>query len=298
MPEDVITNELPHLRIIPQNLWDRTVAIRAERRNAKGCFGPRTLKFANNNHLLKGLLTCGVCGGTMTFGQTDPDGSPRVVCSHGNRSRMICTHNRSYSLKQLERTVLDGIKAKLTNRQALLELTRSYHARWAERQKTARKDRDETEKQLRRVTIKIDRTVTAISDSDDPVKGLVEKLKHLEAERVSLTEKLRLIDRESSVVDLHPNTIDQFAISMDDMHKALTSVSDVEQLAPFRAAFRNVFERIVVHPTARRKPYEVTPYAQLGAIMGFEMFPKIRSTTQILEEQGFSNITAPSISRS
>jgi site-specific DNA recombinase len=297
-PEDVITMELPHLRIIQQELWDRTEAIRAERRNAKGCHGPRTLKFSNREYLLKGLLTCGVCGGTMTFGQTNPDGSPRVVCSYGNRSRSICTHNRSYSLKQLEATVLDGIKAKLTNRQALLELTRSYHARWAERQKAARVDRDETEKQINRVTIKIDRIVTAISDSDDPVKGLMEKLKQLEAERVSLTEKLRLIDRESNVVDLHPKTIDQFAISMEDMHKALTSVSDAKQLAPFRAAFRNVFERIVVHPTARKRPYEVTPYARLGAIMGFEMFPKMRSTTQILEEQGLSHIKISKISQS
>jgi hypothetical protein len=43
-------------------------------------------------------------------------------------------------------------------------------------------------------------------------------------------------------------------------------------LSSFRAAFQNVFERVVVHPTGRRKPYEVTPHARLAAIMGLELF--------------------------
>ena len=32
-----------------------------------------------------------------------------------------------------------------------------------------------------------------------------------------------------------------------------------------RSAFRNVFERFLVHPTKARKAYEVTPYARLSA---------------------------------
>jgi hypothetical protein len=58
------------------------------------------------------------------------------------------------------------------------------------------------------------------------------------------------------------------------MHAALTGDLDIQQLAPFRAAFRNTFERLVVHPTGRRRQYEVTPYARLSAIMGLELFPK------------------------
>lgn len=57
-------------------------------------------------------------------------------------------------------------------------------------------------------------------------------------------------------------------------------------MAPFQAAFRNIFERIVVHPTGKRMPYEVTPYARLTAIMGIELFPKVRSTEEMLGEQG------------
>jgi site-specific DNA recombinase len=59
--------------------------------------------------------------------------------------------------------------------------------------------------------------------------------------------------------------------------------------APFRAAFRNVFERIVVHETARKAPYQVTPYARLSAILGVDLFPKARTTQEMLSEQGVNS---------
>jgi site-specific DNA recombinase len=283
--DDRIVVDAPHLRIIPQELWDRVEQLRIARSKAQGWHGPRQHKYVKKDDLLLGLLTCGKCGGSMFIGQNNPDGSPRMVCSFGYR-REGCDHRSSYCLKTLQNTILDGIKVKLTNRKALLELTRAYHERWAERQQTVRADCDKAKMELNRVTLQINRIVTAISDSDAPVKVLVEKLNKLETEHASLTEKARLIEAEGNVVTLHPAAIDKFANSMEEIHAALTGDLDVQQLAPFRAAFRNVFERIVVHPTAKRKPYEVTPYARLSAIMGLELFPKMRSTKELLAEQG------------
>lgn len=200
--EDVITVDVPHMRIFPQDLWDRVHAVLAERRDAKGRHGPRVYKYANKDQLLVGLLTCGVCGGTMVIGQNNADGSPRVVCSYGHR-RINCMHHRSYCLKTLEADVLDGVKHKLSYPRALLELTREYHARWAERQKQTKASRGD------RVTIQIDRYAAAIGASDQ-MQVLVDKLKQLEIDRVSLTERLKLIDREHNVVTLHPKAIDEF----------------------------------------------------------------------------------------
>jgi len=44
----------------------------------------------------------------------------------------------------------------------------------------------------------------------------------------------------------------------------------------------------LVHPTPKRQRYAVTPYARLSAIMGIEMFPKLRSPEEMLAEQGLS----------
>jgi hypothetical protein len=78
---------------------------------------------------------------------------------------------------------------------------------------------------------------------------------------------------------------------MEQMHAALSDDLPSDQFAHFRAAFRTVFERVAVHPTDRYKPYAVTPYARLGAIMGFELFPSARSIEEMLAEQGVRTIT-------
>jgi site-specific DNA recombinase len=121
-------------------------------------------------------------------------------------------------------------------------------------------------------------------------------LKALRVEKAGLTERLKVIDAESNIVTLHPKAIDEFAATMEKMHAALSGKHDAEHLAPVLMAFRSVFERVVVHPTDKRKPYEVTPYARLGAIMGVELFPTISSVEEMLAEQGVSasSILSPS----
>jgi hypothetical protein len=58
------------------------------------------------------------------------------------------------------------------------------------------------------VTVQIDRYVTAIGETDEAAKGLVDKIKALELEHVALEGRLQLIDAENcgavNVVSLHP----------------------------------------------------------------------------------------------
>ncbi|MCG2668760.1 recombinase family protein [Bradyrhizobium sp. GCM10023182] len=292
-PEDVITVEVPHLRIVPQELWDAANSVCTSRAEAKfGAGGKRPQRIGyrpySREHLLAGLLSCGSCGGHMRIAQVSRDGGPRVACAAAHQLG-TCQHRKSYDMKVLEETVLAGIKAHLTSPEALKEFTKGYHAGWAERQREMRSDRENTQRALNRATVAIDRVVTAITESDEPVKALTEKLRRLETERAGLEEKLRLIESDggANVVSLHPASIGKFATSIDALHAALTRGGDPVALAPFRSAFRNVFDRIVVHPTGKRMPYEITPYARLSAIIGVELFPKVRSTEEILKEQGF-----------
>src|SRR5262249_8544836 len=110
-----------------------------------------------------------------------------------------------------------------------------------------------------RVTVQIDRYVTAIVESDQPVRALVDMIKVVEAERVALEARLALIDAENSGADnvsLHPAALDD---NIETIHAALTGEAEGENAAPFRAAFGNLFERVVVHETPRAAQYEVTP---------------------------------------
>jgi site-specific DNA recombinase len=289
--EDVIKVDVPHLRIISQTLWDQANGLCQRRAEHKfGAGGKRPQQRVNKReHLLAGMLSCGACGGHMRIAQVSRDGGPRVACAAAHQLG-TCSHRKSYDMGILEATVLRGAKANLTNPKALAEYTKAYHARWFDRQKEVRSDRDETQRALNRATTQIDRIVTAISDSDEPVKALVEKLKRLESERAGLSEKLRLIeaDGDVNVIALHPAAIDKFAANIETIHAALTDGNMVDAIAlmPFRFAFRNIFDRFVVHPTGKRRDYEVTPFARLSAIMGIDLFPAMRSTEEMLSEQG------------
>ncbi|MGY4433967.1 site-specific DNA recombinase [Bradyrhizobium sp. F1.13.1] len=293
-PEDVISVSVPHLRIVPQELWDAANGVCTSRAESKfGAGGKRPQRVGyrpySREHLLAGMLSCGACGGHMRIAQVSRDGGPRAACAAAHQLG-TCQHRKSYDMSVLQATVLAGVKANLTNPDALAAFTKGYHEHWAERQREMRSDREGTKRALNRVTVQIDRIVTAISDSDEPVKPLMDKLKRLEAERAGLAEKLRLIEADggNNVVTMHPVTMEKFAASIDGLHAALTNLKGSVEVASLHSAFRNIFDRIVVHPTGKRMPYEITPYARLSAIMGVELFPKVRSTEEMLAEQGIT----------
>ena len=193
-----------------------------------------------------------------------------------------CDHRKSYDLAKLERVVLKGMKEYLTDPEALVEATKAYHSRWSEKQKEDRIERGTLQTKINNLDHRIERAVEAITELDEPIPALVAKLKKLEVERAGAAEQLRCIEAEENVVSLHPASLDKFRSDINQIHAALSH--DLED-EPSRLAFRNVFDRFVVHPTPPRTDYEITPYARLSAIMGMNPFPKIRTVEEIVEEQ-------------
>ncbi|ODM79933.1 recombinase family protein [Bradyrhizobium elkanii] len=289
-PDDQIVTSVPHLRIIDQGLWDRVHALcdqRASRFGHDRRVGVRRGQY--KDHLLSGMLCCGACGGNMRVYQVTAKGGGRVACAAAIQ-KGTCAHRKSYYLSGLEAAVLDGMKANLANPKALIEYARAYHARWAERQREISADRAAAEKQLNKLTVQIDRYVTAIGESDEPVKPMMERLNKLEAERAALAARLDATAAESNVIALHPAAIDKLASNVEVMHAALSDATrlgaDPAKAARYRSAFRSLFDRFLVHPTPRRHAYEVTPIARLSVILGVDLFPKNRNLKEMLAEQG------------
>jgi DNA invertase Pin-like site-specific DNA recombinase len=287
-PDDLLTVSVPHLRIIDQDLWDRAQRVRAERsRQTPGKIYKKTIV----RHMLAGRLQCGECGGGMKIVWSSPGEKTRVGCTNA-RERGICSNKKSYSLEDIEATVLHGIKHNL-DVEALTAFTEGAHKEWSARQRAARVGHDKVQRDLNRALEKIDRIVTAMTDPDMPLTPLKEKLKALELERAGLDDKLRMIkaDGGDSVVTLHPAMIKKFRANLETMVAALsnTKLSEAE-VAPFRVAFGNVFDRVVVHVTGKRKAVEVTPYARLSAILGVDIVPKMRTPEKLLEDQGVTDL--------
>ncbi|WP_373877495.1 recombinase family protein [Paracoccus kondratievae] len=115
-----IRTEVPHLRIVDDELWN---AVRARQKQIAEIFGPnpantregrmKRVHLANRpTSLLSGLLTCGCCGGKV--GIITPN---RYACLNHHR-RGTCENNRTITRQNIEARVLTGLKEKLVSSEA------------------------------------------------------------------------------------------------------------------------------------------------------------------------------------
>jgi DNA invertase Pin-like site-specific DNA recombinase len=286
-PNDLLMVEVPHLRIIDQDLWDRAQALRTAR--SRPSCQPRSYKKTIINHLVADKLICAECGGHMKIVGSKAGEDRRVGCVNA-RHKGVCSNTKSYNLTDIETCVLEGCRHNL-DVEALTQLTEGAYEGYAARQKLASAERESVEQALNRTKERIDRIATAIADTDVELPPLMEKLKSLTLEKAGLTAKLDLIKATGNVVTLHPATVQKFRVDLETMVTALTNtkLTDAE-IAPFKIAFGNVFEAVKVHQTGKRRPVEVTPLMRIAAIMGTNFMPRLQTSKEVLEEQGVTNL--------
>lgn len=269
--DDLIRVELPDLRIVDQKLWDAAHKVRAERGSKK--LGKNHVQRAvvpRKQHLLSGLLRCGVCNERMIVNFSDRNGKKGVCCSAAH-SKQTCKHRKTYNLEKLTALAIESMCSHLTDPEFIKERTRAKALEFARLEKENSGARQVAEKQLERLNVQIAKLVrlTDDDDSDDLPPELLVSLKEKQTERKALQERIRLLGAESSITTLHPTAVKSFSRSIETLHARLKRNPDDQEC---RLAFANVIDSIIVHPTGHGAPYEVSLYARLSAIMGVELF--------------------------
>lgn len=284
--EDLIVTDVPHLRIIDDELWNAAQAVRSKRAVAKfGADGKvvRRNFLPTSNDLLSEMLRCGICGGHMRVVNRQRDGSRRVACAAAHQTS-TCKHMRSYDLNQLREGILARGREYLSDPEYIRETLRAFHSQFAKESKAASVEAVAARRQLTNVSARIDRILDAIENGTEAPKLLTKRLDDLEVERTALQGRLRLLEAQTKVVELHPRTLDGFVGKMTKLFDTLLVSGDKNSEA--MALFRNVFRHIEVLPTEKRMPYMFRPYLRVGAIMGVEMQPKRRTAKEMMAEQG------------
>ena len=100
--------EAPHLRIVPEELWQETAARLAKARNAHCGW-----KGVPPRRILSGLLRCGACGSSLVSAGSQR-GRPMARCSRSIESG-DCTNSRQCRLDRIEEAVLGGLRQELKN---------------------------------------------------------------------------------------------------------------------------------------------------------------------------------------
>jgi site-specific DNA recombinase len=288
--DDLITAQVPHLRIVDQKLWDAAHAIRKSRGNkihaasgqSERAVVPRKL------HLLSGLLRCGECNGQMSVTASSRIGQ-RIGCSASYNTRS-CKHSKSYDLGKLTRLAVDSMCSHLVDPEFLKEKAREKTLEFARLERENSGARQTAVRQFDRLNIQIAKLVRMLDEEEDDLpRELLASLKAKEIERKGLEERIRLLGAESNVTTLHPNVIKAFGKNIETLYEKLKRNPDDPEC---RMAFGNIIDSIIVHPTGNAKPYDISLFARLSAVMGeFNLFPTPRSNEEIVAEEGLPRIS-------
>ena len=225
---------VPELQIVGKELFER-VQLQMELRAHKHPEGQRRAK-----HLLSGMGTCGVCG----------SGWIRIKAGFwgcaGARNGAGCSNTRQISDKNYETRILNGLKHRLLDPEAIDIYVREYHANALERDRAEGRTRGKLQRKLAEVNRRMDRLVEAIAAGAQSFELVKEKMIAARADRLALEEEVAAIE-SGNVIALHPKIVEDYrreVLSLDVLLKNDTSESR-EEVMP---RIRSLIDSIILTP--------------------------------------------------
>nr|WP_237051384.1 recombinase family protein [Magnetospirillum sp. ME-1] len=232
--------DVPHLRIVDQDLWDRAQArldgIRASDRSQKA----REREFWKDRrpkHLLTGKAYCGCCGGSLaTIGQD------YLACSAA-RNKGTCENGRGIRRNVVETLILDALKSRLMAPELVKEFSSAFIAETNKMRAEAESGRVLVERDHASVCRKLTGLIDAIADGFR-APGLQTQLDDLERRKADLER--RLSEPHAPQPRLHPNLAEVYHTRVTSLHDALADPASSTEAIEI---IRSLIERIEVRPT-------------------------------------------------
>lgn len=258
-----IRTEVPELRIVDDELWQRvklrqaelakqfeatTAGVRSSR--AKKLNGLRRPAF-----LLSGLLTCGCCGGKYGIVVND-----RYGClSHFRKG--ICDNGRTVRRDDIERRVLAGLTDKLVSPEAVAVAVRAYTEE-TNRQNHERRAQAEAD---RRALEKIEKGIKGIMAAiEDGMYQPAMKARMGELEQRKAEIEARLAEAPADMLDVHPNIAEHYRAKVIRLAETLT---EPESNGEVREDIRSLVGEVVLTPGGKRGEINAILRGELIAIL-------------------------------
>ncbi|WP_294610491.1 recombinase family protein [uncultured Roseovarius sp.] len=250
--DDWISTEVPDLRIIDDETWQKAQALKS--RYASHAGNKRQTK----KRLLTGLIKCGCCGGNMSIARKD-----RYYCA-ARREKGTCEAAFGIAAAEVESRVLGGLRDILVGNDALIdEFTTELKAELARLSKRSTSDQIALQKDLAEVERGITRCVDFIMSGDGAPASVRDRLTTLEDRKSALQAQIAR-NPVSPVVRFHPNYADLYRKKVGELAGLLTDESTREDAM---TAIRSLVDRIEVRAGAKRGETEVTLVGTLAGIL-------------------------------
>ncbi|MEM1150013.1 MAG: recombinase family protein [Pseudomonadota bacterium] len=249
--DEWVIKEVPHLRIIDQDLWER---VRAEQRTYTKSDKPLN----NTNrpvYLLSGLLKCGCCGGGYSMV------SPTHLGCSTARNKGTCDNRKTIKREKLEGLVIDGLQKNLMDKELCAKFCTEYVNHLNQIRREHNSLRASYERELAKIERENKKLVDAILNDVDP-KTLVEKSRYIAARKEELTEILERV--EEAPVIFHPNMADRYHEEVSELIDSLSSLEHREEAA---SLLRDLIDKIVLTPNEDSTDLNIDLMGDLAGIL-------------------------------
>ncbi|KID07493.1 recombinase family protein, partial [Leisingera sp. ANG1] len=245
-PEDWITEDVPGLRILDDQLWQAVKTRQGEVRQAMNPAGvlterPRLERARRPTYLLSGLLRCACCGASYTL-----INKTRYGCAGArNKGAAVCTNRATIGRAEVEERVLSGLKQRLLAPDLLAQFAEEYRKAFNDAAAGACQDRQKAEHSLKKVESRIANILTAIEDGMYTA-SMKDKMAELEGEKARL-EAVIADNPEPPALRLHPSLSSRYRELIEDLAGALNA-PEVRREAT--AALRALISEVRMVPEA------------------------------------------------
>ncbi|PHR93398.1 MAG: resolvase [Robiginitomaculum sp.] len=249
-PEKVITVDVPDMRIVPQELWDKVKA-----KQSRLDLLPNFSAKQRPPKLFSFLLKCGECGGGYS-----KISKKHYGCST-SRNKGTCKNRLSIMESKLEERVLGALQNRLMNPKLCKIFCEEYTAHInkirMERNSSLTNYRNEFDRNER----EIEKLLNAIATGIDPLR-VKDKINSL-SERCKELENY-LDTTEEAPVLIHPNMAHRFHVEVQNLIKSL---NDPEHRDESASLIRELIEKIVLTPNEDKSALVIDLYGNLAGIL-------------------------------
>ncbi len=234
-----VVHEIPELRIVDDNLWQK-VAARLEERAAspmaKKIRASRFWEKRRPGYLLTGLIRCGSCGGRFTS-----VGGDYLACSAA-RKMGTCDNRRGIPRPLLEDFIFETLKQHLMHPDLVKEFIAEFHAEVNRQNRGHQLTLENKKRDLAEVTRRHNGLIDAIADGLR-TPGLKERLEQLEQRKTELAQAIQ--EAPPPAPQLHPNLAELYRRKVAELQQAVQDPSLRDEALTI---LRSLIDHVVITP--------------------------------------------------